>query len=240
MTSSTDATNKTTSYQYDGVFPFLLTSSSDRFGNITQYQYDSKFRLKKVIDPNGNANLISHYDDNNQVTQTKDALGNETNYLVNELGASLLSIRPDNSKLALVLDLNGQVINIAVKSNTGSIISNVNYSYDELGRMISKEEGGLTYHTEYGYDSSTTTPLVTILDKDYYYLYYVKEYYPNETYPYNVKYFDEYGLLVREVSDGKYIDRPVPLFRTIFIRTTLSVPLAYRQGEFDNSMTHEF
>ena len=206
LISHTDGLNKTETYGYDSIYPFLRTSSTDRFGNTTTYQYDNLFRLSKVIDPSGAAITITEYDDNNQIVKAKDALGKETEFVYNEQGVQLCAIRPDGSKAAAVIDLNGQLINASIMSDSGSILASTSYSYDELGRNKTRSMDGLVYQTKYGYDISNGSPVATILGIDYYYLYWVKEYLPNENTAVNIKYFDKHGLLVREVTDGVNLD----------------------------------
>ncbi|MDF2836649.1 MAG: hypothetical protein K0Q63_2289, partial [Paenibacillus sp.] len=74
ISSVTDQTGRTVSYEYDPLTHDLLAMKLPDGGAI-RYEYDDKHQITKIIDPNNTATLENRYDDEGRVVYQKDFSG---------------------------------------------------------------------------------------------------------------------------------------------------------------------
>ncbi|TYQ15992.1 UNVERIFIED_CONTAM: RHS repeat-associated protein [Acetivibrio alkalicellulosi] len=161
--------NSKTYSQYPGSIGLVTTYTYDKNGNIktetapngltTTYNYDMMNRLKLASQPATDeygkvtiARVETRYNWEGKVEYTKDANGNETEYIYNQRGLlekTKTSVKRDNEKTDIIsayqYDRAGRLIaEVEPKNYTLGIdpldtTNRIEYTYDKMGRLKTKE-----------------------------------------------------------------------------------------------------
>ncbi|WP_343363312.1 DUF6531 domain-containing protein [Listeria seeligeri] len=129
-----------------------LISYTDQNQNMVQYQYDSIGRRTGLIYPDG-TNTKYEYDLNDNLL--KVTTGNDiTNYTYDILGNLLTTTLPNGSVTSYSYDANNQMEQLKTISANGTVLSNLEYTYDERGNISSESAivDGITTLKTYSYD----------------------------------------------------------------------------------------
>ncbi|MEM8831366.1 MAG: RHS repeat-associated core domain-containing protein [Cyanobacteria bacterium P01_G01_bin.19] len=165
LTAVTDEAG-TTTYTYDGV---ALASISDPNGTTIEFTYDDRGRLtQQSVSGEGTATEVLNYSygEAGEVTVT-DALGNETELLLNE-----------NGQVGQLTDANGRLINFSydAQGNLTQIVAPENnttlFGYDGRGNLTSQVDAegnqtNFTYEENFNQLTGFTNPLGNGIDYDY-------------------------------------------------------------------------
>lgn len=152
-----------------------LISYTDQNQNMVQYQYDSIGRRVGLTYPDGTQTKYD-YDLNDNLV--KVSTGNDiTNYTYDALGNLLATTLPNGSTTSYTYDANNQINTLKTISKAGTVLSNIEYAYDERGN-ISKEDStidGVKTVKSYTYDEEeqllSSTHKTGSTTKEYSYLY---------------------------------------------------------------------
>lgn len=129
-----------------------LISYTDQNQNMVQYQYDNIGRRIGLTYPDG-AKTNYEYDLNDNLV--KVSTGNDsTNYTYDLLGNLLTTTLPNGSVTSYSYDANNQIEQLQTVSQSGTVLSNIEYAYDERGNISSEKatiDGSNTIKT-YTYD----------------------------------------------------------------------------------------
>ena len=131
LVTVTDAENHTTTYTYDDAGRMISTTSPDT--GITTYAYDAAGNLIAKTDAEGNT-----------ITYTYDALNRITGIHFSDSSQDITYSYDQGT------DVKGRLTGMTDPSGTYA------YTYDTQGNLIKEEKtiGGVTYETEYTYDSA--------------------------------------------------------------------------------------
>ncbi|MBC6314039.1 DUF6531 domain-containing protein [Listeria grandensis] len=152
-----------------------LISYTDQNQNMVQYQYDSIGRRVGLTYPDG-IQTKYEYDLNDNLV--KVSTGNDiTNYTYDILGNLLSTILPNGSVTSYSYDANNQIEQLKTVSKNGTIMSNIEYAYDERGNISSENAtiDGINTLKTYAYDEEeqllSSTHVSGSTTKEYSYLY---------------------------------------------------------------------
>ena len=161
LIEATDALGNSSSIKYDILGSII--SKSDENGNVTQYRYNADRTLAEIIFADG-GQVSYTYDLLGRKTRQIDQLGNETAFSYNSFGTLKQTVDAYGNTTLSKVDLVGNVVITKDKRGSqtyvtydqlnrpirkkipfeadasGSIIYSVeNYTYDELGRVVTTE-----------------------------------------------------------------------------------------------------
>lgn len=161
LAQKTDKNGVTTSCTYDGLGR-MLTTINDKDNELISYTYDSLGRTNRIEDNTGEylfqynqfSNLIKVRNPL-EITQsyTYDKLGRVTSYIEEQSG-----IR--NQKLSYSYDQAGRLTDLYTD------ISNIGYSYDRDGKLISELNSATNEITKYSYDMLSNLTRKSIWQQD--------------------------------------------------------------------------
>lgn len=133
-----------------------VTTFTDELGNITKYYYDESQHITGV--ELGETGIQRKYNENGQMTEQTDALGNITQMLYDEHGRMSRVIHPDGTEEQISYNDGNYPIRIVNRDGTESL-----YDYDERNNLISAQnERG--HVCTYAYDDHDN--LVSYTDKE--------------------------------------------------------------------------
>ena len=163
-------TTHSASYTYDAGGNII--SKTDEEGNTSFFEYDALNRLVKIIDPMGGVTRIS-YDNRGNVLSTEDPKGGITTNRYDRNSRLIKMTRPMGEATSYgydalgnrtaVLDSKGQKISYEYDDRNRLVrayyyaaedpfnpVKTVNFSYDNLGKLLSYDDG--TTSAAYTYD----------------------------------------------------------------------------------------
>jgi RHS repeat-associated protein len=176
LTSFTDANAKVFTYQYDqpgrmtkffkpqnptipvttNVYDTLsrVQTQTDAFGNLWTYYFAGSRSEEK--EPLGNSR-IRYFNNNGSQISYIDALGNRTNYVLDNRDRVTQLTMPEGNKIQWTYDLNNNVLTKVLSPKPGSALSPITYSYtyDTVWSKLKTATEGLGYTTTYSYDAAT-------------------------------------------------------------------------------------
>lgn len=136
LSNYTDPLGKTTAYSYDS--RGLLTGLSLPGGIASSYSRNSLGLITTVTDPNGNSWNRS-YDQAGRMTERRDPMGNSWSYAY-DVRDRISKIDFPASEVNLTYDAVGNLLRRLYSDGT-----DLNYSYDNLNRLISSNGLSLSY-----------------------------------------------------------------------------------------------
>ena len=140
-----EETNTETRYTYEPVFN-QVTGMTRPNGDVTRFEYDAKGNLLKFILPDDSFYTFK-YNKAGLVTETKDPLGNKSQYFYDRISGNLIAYRDSlRNTTHFKLDHVGNMIQ--VKDPNGHIVRN---EYDFLNRLT-KSYDAENGETAYTYD----------------------------------------------------------------------------------------
>ncbi len=174
--SITDQKGNTVTKTYDDYD--RLSQIKDANGGITKFNYDSEGRLLTLTDanghnttytydPNGNvltqANSLNHttqytYDPAGNVATKTDANGKILIYMYDAFNQLISTTYPDGTEVTAVYDKLGR--KTSMTDSTGQ----TKYTYDDMGRLLTKKSPGTNNTITYTYDSEGNR--LTNVDQD--------------------------------------------------------------------------
>ena len=162
LVGAVDQVGGTFTWEYDE--EDLIISRTDPMGNVAQYQYDGGL-LRFATDPNGVQTQLD-FDQNFNVHKITTADGATSEWRYDKLGRNRVNINPKNSIQRKVFDLAGRLIRIDEPDTNrrnltydpeGNVVHvkdknyEVQFSYQGMGRLASREENGT--RVEFIYDT---------------------------------------------------------------------------------------
>ena len=142
LTQSTPL-GRTTTQEFDAAD--RLSAVTDAADRTTQYQYDALGRLYREINALGELRSEHLYASNGPEQSVKDANGNIVTYQSDDFDRLTKTIYPDGTFEELTYDAANNITQ--KRTRTGQLI---NYTYDELNRLLTKTLPGRTI--QYTYD----------------------------------------------------------------------------------------
>jgi YD repeat-containing protein len=157
LLSETDPLLFTEYYSYDNFGN--RTSLTNKNGYTTTYSYDDLNRLTAVTSPMLNQTLLTLDGNGNILTKTDGNL-NTITYSYNARGDLITTTYPDATSINYIYNNNGDLLQTV---NTGGIGETITYTYDVLGRILSKaiNYGAFTKTITYTYDQNGNTLTTT-------------------------------------------------------------------------------
>jgi RHS repeat-associated protein len=149
ITGVTDPMNRRTTYGYDG--NGLLTSVTLPVVGTARYTRNALGLLSNIEDLNGN-NWVFTQTDMGRPASMSDPLGHKWQYAHDQRGRLVQTTYPDATTQGLTLDGAGNVT-----ARTYSQGLTLNYTYDDLDRMLTAENINFAYN-ETGRVTATTNP----------------------------------------------------------------------------------
>jgi YD repeat-containing protein len=148
LQSKTDPIGFMESYGYDA--NGNKTAETDQNGQTTIYAYDALNRRISSTTPMGHVTTYS-YDGNGNLTYKTDANFATTSFSYNNRNDLMMITYPDASTVNYTYDNRG---NLLIASNSGGIGDITTYTYDALGRLISKltNYGSFSKTMSFNYD----------------------------------------------------------------------------------------
>lgn len=138
-----DPNGKVTTFEYDLAGQLIKQTYAD--GTFEIYEYDKLGRNVKFVDAAGKEAIYTFDSVGNLATSTESGVSKTYSYDLNGR-VTLITNLADNSTVAFTYDANG---NLTGESYNGVIEKE--YSYDEVGRRTTVEEGAKS--ADYSYDS---------------------------------------------------------------------------------------
>ncbi|EAE7093151.1 hypothetical protein BI336_05285 [Listeria monocytogenes] len=129
-----------------------LISYVDENQNMVQYQYDNIGRRIGLTYPDGTQTKYE-YDLNDHLVKVSN--GNDiTTYSYDALGNLLETSLPNDLTTSYIYDANNQIEQLKTISKTGTVLSNIEYAYDERGNISTEHStiDGLTTLKTYTYN----------------------------------------------------------------------------------------
>ncbi|EIO5735577.1 hypothetical protein LQW06_000488 [Listeria monocytogenes] len=161
-----------------------LISYTDQNQNMLQYQYDNIGRRIGLTYPDGTQTKYEYDLNDNLVKVSSQQAGTSstsqtdiTTYAYDLLGNLLTTSLPNGSVTSYSYDANNQIEQLKTISKTGTVLSNIEYAYNERGNIISENstiDGNNTMKT-YTYDEEeqlvSSKHVSDSTTKEYSYLY---------------------------------------------------------------------
>ncbi len=142
-------------YQYDA--QGNLTQVTDPFGKSIVIKADKYDRLSELTDPLGNK--ITYEYTNGKLSKRTDAKGQETQYEYDFAGRHVRTIYPNSSEINYTYDNLGRV----TSADNGTI--SVSFTYDLLGNISQIQCPYLEKTVDYEYTSSGSIDNITVTDQ---------------------------------------------------------------------------
>ena len=125
---------------YDG--ENRVTAFTDEAGNVTRYFYDESGHVTDI--ERDGSHIRNGYNENGQLTEQQDALGNLTKMVYDNYGRMNEVIHPDGTRESAVYDERNQPVKVVGRDGTENL-----YSYDERGNLtrVRDERGNVCTYT---------------------------------------------------------------------------------------------
>ena len=142
--------NGTVTREYDALN--RVTKYIDTLGNVIRYEYDTVGNLTKIIYPD-NTVVTYAYDANNNLVSVTDWANRVTTYSYDSNNNVIGVTKPDGSITTTLYDDAQRVISTVERSSSGTVIVGYEYTYDDLGRILSEIHLAKNIKYDYTYDS---------------------------------------------------------------------------------------
>ena len=125
---------------YDG--ENRVTVFTDEAGHVTRYFYDESGHVTDI--ERDGSHIRNGYNENGQLTEQQDALGNLTKMVYDNYGRMNEVIHPDGTRESVVYDERNQPVKVVDRDGTENL-----YSYDERGNLtrVRDERGNVCTYT---------------------------------------------------------------------------------------------
>ncbi|MGD8388182.1 MAG: hypothetical protein PVG49_13655, partial [Desulfobacteraceae bacterium] len=150
LSLKTDKEGRSTSYVYDSLD--RLIKVTDPLGNETLYAYDDRDNLIALTDANGNTTRFA-YDRNNRLVKETRPMGEETTYAYDGAGNLMKKVDAKGQKTIYEYDKGGRLMSIQylAETNAPEPVKTVAFTYDEVGNVVSYDDGETS--GRYAYDA---------------------------------------------------------------------------------------
>ena len=128
-----------------------MTKYTDTLGNTIGYEYDAVGIITKTVYPDNTA-VVYAYDACGNLVSVTDWADRTTTYSYDENNNVTGITKPDGSTTVTVYDNSQRVISTVERSSSGTVIAGYEYSYDDLGRILSEIHLAENVKYEYTYD----------------------------------------------------------------------------------------
>ncbi len=155
------AQNGTVSRTYDALN--RVASYVDTFGKTIRYAYDSVGNLIRLTYPD-ETEVTYTYDANHNLLSVTDWAGRVTTYQYDVNNLLIGCVKPDGSVTTTTYDDAHRVISSVEKLTDETVISGFEYTYDELGRIVSEKDIAKNLQMCYTYDELSRVTKRTLLD----------------------------------------------------------------------------
>ena len=149
LTSTTDARNNTTIYEYD---PFgQLIKMTDPLGNPTTYEYDAFGNLTSVVNAVAGTTRF-RYDAVSRLVEAMDALGRKSATTYDNLDRVTVQTNAQGGKTAFRYDAVGNLLSV-----TNARGKTTSFTYDTMSRLLTRTDPlGKTEHRFYDLNGNLT------------------------------------------------------------------------------------
>ena len=142
--------NGTVTREYDALN--RVTKYIDTLGNVIRYEYDTVGNLTKIIYPD-NTVVTYAYDANNNLVSVTDWANRVTTYSYDSNNNVIGVTKPDGSITTTIYDNAQRVISTVERNSSNTVIVGYEYTYDDLGRILSETHLAKNIKYDYTYDS---------------------------------------------------------------------------------------
>ena len=142
--------NGTVTREYDALN--RVTRYTDTLGNVIRYEYDTVGNLTKIIYPD-NTVVTYAYDANNNLVSVTDWANRVTTYSYDSNNNVIGVTKPDGSITTTIYDNAQRVISTVERNSSNTVIVGYEYTYDDLGRILSEIHLAKNIKYDYTYDS---------------------------------------------------------------------------------------
>ena len=142
--------NGTVTREYDALN--RVKKYTDTLGNVIRYEYDAVGNLKKLIYPD-NTVVTYAYDANNNLVSVTDWANRVTTYSYDSNNNVIGVTKPDGSITTTLYDDAQRVISTVERISSNTVIVGYEYTYDDLGRILSEIHLAKNIKYDYTYDS---------------------------------------------------------------------------------------
>ena len=142
--------NGTVTREYDALN--RVKKYTDTLGNVIRYEYDAVGNLKKLIYPD-NTVVTYAYDANNNLVSVTDWANRVTTYSYDSNNNVIGVTKPDGSITTTIYDNAQRVISTVERNSSNTVIVGYEYTYDDLGRILSEIHLAKNIKYDYTYDS---------------------------------------------------------------------------------------
>ena len=142
--------NGTVTREYDALN--RVTKYIDTLGNVIRYEYDTVGNLTKIIYPD-NTVVTYAYDANNNLVSVTDWANRVTTYSYDSNNNVIGVTKPDGSITTTIYDDAQRVISTVERNSSNTVIVGYEYTYDDLGRILSEIHLAKNIKYDYTYDS---------------------------------------------------------------------------------------
>lgn len=132
--TATDS-NGTITREYDALN--RVTKYTNTQGEIIQYEYDPVGNLVKMTYPDNTA-VVYTYDANNNLKTVTDWANRVTTYTYDANDNLVGVVKPDGSVTVTQYDSAQRVVSTVERTANGVVITGYEYTYDELGRIVTE------------------------------------------------------------------------------------------------------
>ncbi len=157
ITRSLDPLGRATQFTYDGAGNMLTKTKAD--GNVLGYQYDAGGRVTRISYPDGSS-LLYQYDAIGNITVMTQGVW-QARLAYDAVGRLIRRELPgDNIILSITYDLIGNLMSLRA-DRIGTLLYNVQYSYDAADRLTSATDRISAQTVNYGYDNGNNPTTIS-------------------------------------------------------------------------------
>ncbi|MCA3173333.1 MAG: hypothetical protein ING25_09815 [Burkholderiales bacterium] len=122
------------------------TQLTDALGQVTQIDYDAAGRVRRILDPRGNALETWEYDDGDRPTKRTDALGQTDTWVYNSAGQLTSQTNRNGQTTTYSYDSAGRLASLTRPEGTQTL------TYDSVGRVTQVQDSATNSAVRYDYD----------------------------------------------------------------------------------------
>ncbi len=159
LLTATNASGTTTFAYDDAAYPNLVTSVTDPDGRFIAYAYDANGRLDQM---NQNGYVVSYaYDTSGRLATMTDSASNLiATYHYNDANQVIREDMGNGTYTTYTYTPTGQIQSLINSAPDGTVNSEFNYTYDDLGNVLTMTT--LEGTTTYGYDADSQLTSVVL------------------------------------------------------------------------------